>query len=736
MKNYQKLKETFKDDPTMVVALGMQEQNDLLREIANKKMSVEGVEMIKGDKGEPGNTPTNEELIQLIESLIPEPIPGKNGDPGMPGKDADEQKIVNKLSKIIPTKEEILASIKLPDTQMIDEKELIKKVLKEVPAFETPTITEIVSVIKKGKLLELRDIKGARLDMGDQRWHGGGISNITGLITQGTNVTIMGSGTSSDPYIINSAAGGGGTPGGLNTQIQYNNADTFGGISGAVTDGTSVSLTGAHLLNPTINGAGAGLATLVYPNTSTSATITFPTTTDTLATLAGTEALTNKSVNGVTLITGGSATTFLNGAGSYTTPIGTVYTGTTNRISVTGTVIDIAATYVGQSSITTLGTITTGVWNGTAIANANLANSTISGVALGGTLAALSATNATLTFSGSYDGTTARTIGINLANANTWTAAQTHNFNAIGTVVTDAVLLTNTIAAAAGAQQYSPALHFTGQGWKTTATAASQALDWQIYAQSVQGTSAASTKLIFQAAVNGGAYTTYLTLDQAANTVTMGNLTAGGITASSVASAGAITSTNGVVTSTRLNITTTSSDGLVGTNTTAATAGVTVQMSPRLRLSGTAWNTTATAASNTQDWIIENLPISGATTSSQLNFSTQNNGGGYTNRISLTSAGDFTLTGNLKLGTAGNGIYVKEGTNATSGVATLSAGTVTVSTTKVTANSRIYLTGQGGTITNLGSYSITARTAGTSFVISSSNVLDTNTVGWLIIEGA
>lgn len=41
--------------------------------------------------------------------------------------------------------------------------------------------------------------------------------------------------------------------------------------------------------------------------------------------------------------------------------------GTTNRISVSGAGVDIAATYVGQTSITTLGTITTGVWNGTAV---------------------------------------------------------------------------------------------------------------------------------------------------------------------------------------------------------------------------------------------------------------------------------------------------------------------------------------------------------------------------------
>lgn len=40
---------------------------------------------------------------------------------------------------------------------------------------------------------------------------------------------------------------------------------------------------------------------------------------------------------------------------------------TANRTVITADAIDIAATYVGQASITTLGTITTGVWNGTAI---------------------------------------------------------------------------------------------------------------------------------------------------------------------------------------------------------------------------------------------------------------------------------------------------------------------------------------------------------------------------------
>ncbi len=55
---------------------------------------------------------------------------------------------------------------------------------------------------------------------------------------------------------------------------------------------------------------------------------------------------------------------------SPTTGTVTSVSGTANRITSTGgatPVIDISASYVGQSSITTLGTITTGVWNGTAV---------------------------------------------------------------------------------------------------------------------------------------------------------------------------------------------------------------------------------------------------------------------------------------------------------------------------------------------------------------------------------
>lgn len=99
-------------------------------------------------------------------------------------------------------------------------------------------------------------------------------------------------------------------------------------------------------------------------------------------------------------------------------------------------------------------------------------------------------------------------------------------------------------------------------------------------------------------------------------------------------------------------------------------------------------------------------------------------------------AGDSEFDGNVAVGLAGKGFQVKEGANAKMGTATLVGGTVTVSTTAVTANSRIFLTVNGGTLLNVGSTYISARTAATSFTISSTNVLDSSNVAWIIIEPA
>ena len=67
----------------------------------------------------------------------------------------------------------------------------------------------------------------------------------------------------------------------------------------------------------------------------------------------------------------GSAASYLGGAGLVLTGNTFDVVGTANRITVNADSIDIASTYVGQTSITTLGTITSGTWTGTTIAVAN-----------------------------------------------------------------------------------------------------------------------------------------------------------------------------------------------------------------------------------------------------------------------------------------------------------------------------------------------------------------------------
>lgn len=102
--------------------------------------------------------------------------------------------------------------------------------------------------------------------------------------------------------------------------------------------------------------------------------------------------------------------------------------GTADRISVSADAIDIASTYVGQSSITTLGTITTGVWNGTDVA-----------VADGGT-GASTASGARTNLAGDITGGTTNTPALSKVAAQSVTGASTtfnidHNFNTRDVVV-------------------------------------------------------------------------------------------------------------------------------------------------------------------------------------------------------------------------------------------------------------------------------------------------------------
>jgi hypothetical protein len=125
---------------------------------------------------------------------------------------------------------------------------------------------------------------------------------------------------------------------------------------------------------------------------------------------------------GVTAITW----TQFSGAGTYLAGNGLQLTGNTFSVLANGTTINVSSsgiklsdTYPGQTSITTLGTITTGVWHGSTIDNNYLTNSsiTINGttISLGGTATIKAVNPFALTIgtglSGtSYDGSAAVTI--------------------------------------------------------------------------------------------------------------------------------------------------------------------------------------------------------------------------------------------------------------------------------------------------------------------------------------
>lgn len=90
-----------------------------------------------------------------------------------------------------------------------------------------------------------------------------------------------------------------------------------------------------------------------------------------------------------------------------------------------------------------------------------------------------------------------------------------------GTSSTAGLILTNTTAAANGAQQISPGFDLVGQGWKTNATAASQEVRWRQEVLPVQGAAAPTSTWKLKTSVNGGAFTEILTATAAVITSTV-----------------------------------------------------------------------------------------------------------------------------------------------------------------------------------------------------------------------
>ena len=118
-------------------------------------------------------------------------------------------------------------------------------------------------------------------------------------------------------------------------------------------------------------------------------------------------------------------------------------------------------------------------------------------------------------------------------------------------------------------------------------------------------------------------------------------------------------------------------------------------------------------------------------------------------RVSKANSGGTLLTrfevntGSVSLPQAGTALKIKQGDNSTCGTGTLSSGTLTISNTLVTTDCVILLTRQGfNASTALGELAVTARTSGTSFVVTSlqsggtTQTGDLSTFCWMIIQNA
>lgn len=265
----------------------------------------------------------------------------------------------------------------------------------------------------------------------------------------------------------------------------------------------------------------------------------------------------------------------------------------------------------------------------------------------------------------------------------------TITYTGIGATPTDGLTLQNTTAAAVGAQQYSPALRFSGRGWKTNAVAGSQTTDWRLYNQPVQGSASPLSNFLIDVSINGGAFLNLLALSSAGGAILTGALQLSG---------NLNFAASGLITWASRSRVGSSADGIIELFNTAQT-GFT-----RLNFGGV----TSSFPAITRSGAAFILTLADGTGSAAI------------------------TTGNHTMTTAAL-LSINSGTNQRAGNAVLVAGTVTVANTTVTANTIVLLTRKtsGGTIGTAITYTVTAAT---SFTINSDSALDTSTFSYMLIE--
>lgn len=185
------------------------------------------------------------------------------------------RQMVTSVEERMYTKEDL----PVEDTDNEEEKQaLIAEIMAQItlPEVKATIVSgeEIVDKINELPLDEDNKIDWARIKNAPKI----GKQTITGSPTVLANAVDLDGSTRANNYAIvwdatrgrytHTAMSGGGTPGGSTTQLQYNNAGSFGGISGATTDGTAVTFATDGLLANTLKSA-TSAGTLFESNSGT-----------------------------------------------------------------------------------------------------------------------------------------------------------------------------------------------------------------------------------------------------------------------------------------------------------------------------------------------------------------------------------------------------------------------------------------------------------------------------------
>ena len=169
---------------------------------------------------EDGHTPTRDELLSLIKPLIPKVKDGET---------PSDERLISLMKRLMPEIPEFT-----PDTaeQIANKLNTLTEKIESSAIKGLPTIKDLLKEIKKGKLIEIRDIKNMPLNMSDMRWHGGGISEI--IAGSGITATDDGSG-----HITVSAPGST-----TDEKVKITSADTTPGyLQAKLVAGSNVTIT-------------------------------------------------------------------------------------------------------------------------------------------------------------------------------------------------------------------------------------------------------------------------------------------------------------------------------------------------------------------------------------------------------------------------------------------------------------------------------------------------------------